>query len=195
MKVDEPAASTSGAGDISPISGTVAALSDDASKVDEKPAESKRPRKEPTSEKLSNFSRVTPAQLAHISFAPDGRYQPVRPVATRSAQKTSKGKAAAIASSRLASVAALGIAAERYAGGGGILILIDQTPGEPAEYIETEIPKPAPAAESAVAPVDAPATSAPAPAAARHIALDENEPEAQPPESFEVSDFFTVCTR
>jgi 26S proteasome regulatory subunit N2 len=192
MKVDEPAAaSTSGGGDISPIAEAGAGLSEDISKSEEqgkeKSSENKRSRKEPSFEKLSNFSRVMPAQLAHISFPAEGRYQPVRPVATRSAQKTSKGKAVASATSKPTSTAAaLGTAAERYAGGGGILILIDQTPSEPAEFIETELPRPAaPTVPTAAEPSTTAIT--PAPNAAVHIALDENEPEAQPPESFEVS--------
>ena len=180
MKVDEPVASTSATGDSTAAESTTP---DGLLKSsDDKPTDSKRARKEPLSEKLSNFSRVTPVQLGHITFPLDGRYQPVRPVTTRLAQKSSKSKAVANAGTKIA----LGSGVERYVGGGGILILIDQAPNEPAEFIETEVPRPAPApaTETVTAEVATPATDAPE--APRNIALDENEADAQPPESFEV---------
>lgn len=44
-------------------------------------ATTKRPRrKEPTSERLPNYSRVTPAQIKYVAFPPDSRYSPIRPV-------------------------------------------------------------------------------------------------------------------
>ncbi|CCG82810.1 26S proteasome regulatory subunit rpn2 [Taphrina deformans PYCC 5710] len=45
----------------------------------ERPASPKKP--EPTSETLSNFSRVVPWQLKHISFKHDSRYTPIKKVA------------------------------------------------------------------------------------------------------------------
>jgi 26S proteasome regulatory subunit N2 len=155
MKGDESAAGKHG--DVSPI-----ALAEDA--------KTSGKRKEPSSEELSNFSRVTPAQLAYISFNPSGRYQPVRPVSSRTA-----GKARAFKSS-----------GEKYAGGGGILILEDRTPEESAEYLVFETQEPLPQAQQPAAEVEAAAPqqgSFPTP----HIALDENEPEAEAPPSFEVS--------
>ena len=117
-------------------SGTAAAgsgdieMKEDASNVkveeekDKDKAASKRKEKEPSSETLQNLSRVTPAQLAHISFSPDGRFQPVRPI------RSGSGKTSA--------------------GGGGILMLIDRTPDEPIKYVDLpaelggeEAPKPA----------------------------------------------------
>lgn len=96
-------------------------------KVDEpeKPAEGTsttpaaiKPKKqrEPTSEKLSNLSRVTPSQLSVVVFPPEGRFQPVRPVSVPQAQ-AKKG-------------------VKRSATGGGILLLLDKTPSEPIEWIE-----------------------------------------------------------
>lgn len=117
-------------------SGTAAAgsgdveMKDEASMVkieeekDKDKAASKRKEKEPSSETLQNLSRVTPAQLAHISFPPEARFQPVRPI------RSGSGKT--------------------RAGGGGILMLIDRTPGEPIKYVDLpadlggeEAPKPA----------------------------------------------------
>ena len=48
-------------------------------KVDE-PAPAPTPKRAATSETLTNLSRVTPAQLQHIAFPSEGRFQPVRPV-------------------------------------------------------------------------------------------------------------------
>lgn len=181
MKTEDPSSSSGPAGDISPISGTVSNLPE-ASKADSKPTETKKRKAEPSSEKLPNFSRVTPAQLAHVVFPAEGRFQPVRPVSTRT-PKSSKGKSTAQSAAKTPASAALGTTAERYAGGGGILILIDQSPDEEAEFIEAEVP---PADEPAVAPsVGVPVTSGSS-TAARHIALDENAPESDPPQSFEV---------
>lgn len=195
MKVDEPSSSTAPHGDISPITGSLSNLAD-LTKADGKTdgkstTEGKKPvtrKTEPSFEKLPNFSRVTPAQLAHISFAPDGRYQPVRPVSTRTVVPgaAAKGKAPAGGPKTSASAAALGLASERYAGGGGILMLIDQQPNEPVQLVEYEVQAAAPV----VAPMEVAEDSAPAAGAAvptgPHISLDENAPEADPPEPFEV---------
>ncbi|KAI0361309.1 26S proteasome regulatory complex non-ATPase subcomplex Rpn2/Psmd1 subunit [Trametes cingulata] len=157
MKSGEP--STTRNEDVSPIS------------LAEGTSTPKSRKSEPSFEKLSNFSRVTPAQLAYITFPPENRYQPVRVVSTRPPPGPSKNP-------KSASAAAL--AAERYAGGGGILIMADTRPGEKTEYIEFETQPAAPAAGAPPAAQNPPAT-----AAGRHIALDENAPEADPPESFE----------
>ncbi|KAI8980724.1 26S proteasome regulatory complex non-ATPase subcomplex Rpn2/Psmd1 subunit [Trametes punicea] len=151
--------------DVSPISGSLSNLAEGTS------TPNKGRKAEPSSEKLSNFSRVTPAQLAYITFPPEGRYQPVRVVSTGpppSATKAAKSASAAV------------LGSERSGGGGGILIMADTRPDEPAEYIEFETQAAAPAA--AVAPA---AQNLAAAASGRHIALDENAPEAEPPESFE----------
>ncbi|KAG9043742.1 proteasome regulatory particle base subunit [Tulasnella sp. UAMH 9824] len=77
--------------------------------------------REPSSEKLSNLSRVTPAQLSYIIFPPESRFQPVRPVVVSPPPTAKSQKKGAV---------------QRSAGGGGILMLLDKTPGEPIEWIE-----------------------------------------------------------
>lgn len=184
MKTEE--GSSAKHGDISPINGSISNLAEDG-----KPSASKTRKGEPTSEKLANFSRVTPAQLAHISFPADGRYQPVRAVSTR-APNSKGGKSVVQPAGSKSATAALGMPSERYAGGGGILILVDQSPDEEAEFIEFTAPA------TVAAPADAPAanghaTAGPA-ASGPHIALDESSPEADPPESFEVSSVVFLAT-
>ena len=124
---------------------------------------------EPSFEILGNFSRVTPAQMASITFPSDGRYQPVRAVSTRTTGSS------ASAAGRLAG------SVSENAGGGGILIMIDQRPYEEADYLEFE-----------TRTIHATAVAVPARGDERtiidrHISLDEDAPEADPPESFEVS--------
>ena len=136
-------------GDVSPITGSISNAPE-------------APTPEPTSEKLKNFSRVTPAQMAHISFPPDSRYQPVRLVSPHPAPARRSFKTL--------------VTAEKFAGGGGILLLVDQRPNEETTYIELTTPATAPAVEEELPE-----------SLIRHIALDENAPEATPPEPFEVS--------
>ncbi|OSX67352.1 hypothetical protein POSPLADRAFT_1042584 [Postia placenta MAD-698-R-SB12] len=143
----------------------------------EEPSSSTPKRKEPSFEKLSNFARAVPAQMPYISFPADSRYQPVRAVSTRSAP-IGKGHKAA---SRSAVVA--GLTSERYAGGGGILILQDLRPEEEPDYIEFETQTIIAANQAVPVSDDRPAHVS----EGRHISLDESAPEATPPESFEVS--------
>ena len=149
MKSDEAGADKHG--DVSPLSGSMSGL-----------PESPNP-PEPNSQKLPNFSRVTPAQMAYVTFPSDSRYQPVRAVSTLPPRK---GHATA------SSIANM----EKFAGGGGILILTDLHPEQEPEYIEFTTVHVAPQAEASE---DTDRW--------RHIALDENAPEADPPEPFEVS--------
>jgi 26S proteasome regulatory subunit N2 len=121
-------------------------------KNDEASGSTKRRPAEPASEKLSNFSRVTPAQLSYIRFAPEGRFQPVRAVSSFTTGKSSAQKS------------------ERYAGGGGIVMLLDQTPEAPVEFVEP----------FNNAGVTAPPTEATAPSST-------TVREADPPPPFEVS--------
>jgi 26S proteasome regulatory subunit N2 len=157
MKTDEPTKH----GDVSPISGSISNLVDTS-----KPPSRK---KETTSERLQNISRVTPQQLPYISFPLDSRYQPVRPVSTSSESRPKK------------TAANLG---ETYTGIGGILVLLDERPDEPVELI-------APLEPSVLAPEPATITLPPqsiqTTSGRPHIALDENLPEASPPPPFEVS--------
>jgi len=127
------------------------------------------PRKrEPSSEKLSNLSRVVPAQLPHISFPSEGRFFPVRPVTGTTVKSTAR-KAQKKSPSALPSVGP----SAQYAGGGGIIVLIDNNPLEPTEYIE---PEPIPAA---VAPAAMEVDAAPA-----APSLPDG-PEVEPPAPFE----------
>lgn len=141
--------------------------------------ESKKRKSEPASENLSNFSRVVPAQLVHISFPAECRFQPVRPVSTIPPKPSTKGKGLS-QPTRTPSSVALAPASGRIGGGGGILILIDQRPDEEVEFIEEVAPATAPAEVPNAVPVTAEVPSGP------HIALDENAPEAPPPASFDV---------
>ena len=163
MKTDEPAKH----GDVSPISGSISNLVDTS-----KPPSRK---KEASSERLQNFSRVTPQQLTYISFPPDSRYQPVRPVSTNSVSRSKKSTTGPW---------------ETYTGVGGILVLLDERPDEPVDLI-------APLEPSVVAPepiTTQPAQPAQTAAARPHIALDENLPEASPPAPFEVSSAVKSCS-
>jgi 26S proteasome regulatory subunit N2 len=167
-------------GDVSPIAQSVSNLAEEG-----KASTSKPKKAEPTFELRPNFSRVTPAQLAYISFPPDGRYQPVRAVSTKTPlSKTGKAVAAGTSSSLV------GLGSERYAGGGGILLLTDSRPNEEADYIEIETAIPAVPPTAAPAPAAGAGAgagpTASAPPTGRHIALDENAPESEPPEAFEV---------
>lgn len=72
---------------------------------------------------------------------------------------------------------------ERVAGGGGILLLVDQAPEEPEEIIEPEVPTMPVVAAASTEPI-AMAVDQTAP----HIALGDG-PEADPPVSFEVCSF------
>lgn len=185
MKSEEPLSSTEPSssakhGDVSPINGSISNLADD-----EKPSTSKATRKtEPSFEKLPNFSRVVPAQLAYIMFPADGRYQPVRAISAKVPSNVKNGKATVAPAGGKSATAAISLSSEK-AGGGGILILVDEFPDQEVDLIEFEAPVAAPA-PTEVAPdgqnghaIAGPAASGP------HIALDENAPEADPPESFQ----------
>jgi 26S proteasome regulatory subunit N2 len=185
MKSDDPSSPTK-YGDISPINGSISSLADDSKPS---PAPPKPPRKtEPSFERLPNFSRVTPAQLAHITFPSDGRYQPVRTVSSKPTPSPRSGKAAVTPPGAGIATTALGLASEKYAGGGGILILVDQHPEEEAEFIEFQTAVVMPTPEQGHDGIaNGHALAGPPAASGPHIALDENAPEADPPESFEVS--------
>lgn len=127
-------------------------------------------RAEPSYEIKLNFSRVTPAQLQFVSFSSDGRYQPVRSVSSNVESQRSKGHAFG----------------SPHASGGGILILADLRPDQDAQFIELEPPAPAQAITQSLAAPSANGHAIHAVPTGPHIALDENAPEADPPEPFEV---------
>lgn len=130
--------------------------------------ETGKKRKEPAFETITNFSRVTPQQTAYVVVPQASRYQPVRPLSTR--VTVARGGKGALSK------------AEKYSGGGGIIMLRDSQPSAEAEYVDLFVPPPAP--EAAAAPAG-PAQGE-APPNLLHIALDESSPDAEPPQSFEV---------
>lgn len=159
-------------GDVSPIHH----LSDDS-----KPSSSRKKPEQPTSEPKPNLSRVTPAQLAYISFPSDARYQPVRTV-TSAVPPSTKGAGKKVQSQILGS--------EKYGGGGGILILLDTRPDEEAEFLELEPPAVVPPPAEVTPTADAGASAQGAVQQGPHIALGGDD--APPPEPFEVRRFFCV---
>jgi len=67
------------------------------------------------------------------------------------------------------------------------LILVDEFPNEEAEFVEFEAPAIEPVTAEVLPNGSIPNGHATAgPASGPHIALDEDAPEADPPESFEV---------
>ncbi|KAG6862388.1 hypothetical protein C0995_011828 [Termitomyces sp. Mi166 len=151
-------------GDVSPINRSISNLAETSTS-------SKSTKKaEPAFELRPNFSRVTPAQVAHISFSSGCRYQPVRPLSGHPSTEYKTGI------SHPSSYAA----SEKYAGGGGILILVDLRPEEESEILEFEPPvEVAPPQPTAPLPTEQTTTHG------LHISLDESAPEAEPPASFE----------
>ncbi|KDQ10690.1 hypothetical protein BOTBODRAFT_177975 [Botryobasidium botryosum FD-172 SS1] len=125
---------------------------------------SKRERRapEPTFEKLANCSRVTPAQLSHIVFPSDCRFQPVRPVST-------------VPTAKLSLTARK---TEKYLSGGGIIMLLDQKPGESIEWV-------APFGAQEGGDADAGASAAPAAEGADATRGTDGAQEANPPPPFE----------
>jgi 26S proteasome regulatory subunit N2 len=134
---------------------------------------------EPSFEKVANFSRVTPAQLSYISFPPDGRYQPVRPVSLHA--PGAKGSRAASTGAGKKGNGSSGLLSERYAGGGGILILVDERPDEEAELIDLSPPVVAQVAANGSAVPHGHGSSE----RNLHSALDESTGDAEPPPPFE----------
>lgn len=126
MKTDEASPKD---GDVSPIIQSVPNLGD------ENKASSSRMGKEtePAFEVRPNFSRVTPTQLAFISFPVNDRYQPVRALSAKTSP-TKAGKAAA-ASGRHIRPSTLALGSEKYAGGGGILIMSDLRDYDPTKRL------------------------------------------------------------
>jgi 26S proteasome regulatory subunit N2 len=170
-------------GDVSPITQSVVNLGDET-----KASSSRIGKKtEPAFEVRPNFSRVTPTQLAYISFPANGRYQPVRAVSAKTSP-TKAGKAAA-ASGRHIPPSTLALGSEKYAGGGGILIMSDLRPNEEAEFIEIETASTLAAPQVVVAPMDAMEDQ---PTRSLNISLDDAAPESDVPEAFEVCPIFLI---
>jgi len=145
-------------GEISPIAGSMSNLNENFNngtpEAESKPSVKPSRRREPPSERLPNFSRVTPTQMSHISFPTEARYQPVRSLSPPSPSGGSVRDHMNL-----------------YAGGGGILLVMDRHPEEEIDLIELEeedVPMEALGDEAAI----------PAP-------MVEDVPEATPPEPFE----------
>ncbi|WAR52734.1 hypothetical protein PtB15_2B159 [Puccinia triticina] len=98
---------------------------------------SKRRKDEGSIDKLSNLSRVTATQLPYITFPNDSRYVPVRPLLASSATQKSHHKVGLTGSSTSVAHAILSQADSIATGaGGGILVMRDRKPDEPAEFLE-----------------------------------------------------------
>jgi 26S proteasome regulatory subunit N2 len=180
MKSDE--ISSPKDGDVSPITQSVLNLGDES-----KASSSRTGKKsEPAYEVRPNFSRVTPTQLAYISFPANDRYQPVRAVSVK-ASPTKSSKAAAAASGRRTPSSSLAQGSEKYAGGGGILIMTDLRPNEEAEFIEIETASTLATPEVVVVPM-ANGDALQGGGAKLNISLDDTAAESDVPEAFEVSD-------
>ena len=92
---------------------------------------------EPSSETLSNVSRVVPAQMPYISVPSTSRYTPVRALHTsgnpaQSAGALAKMNAASILESVSESTAS-------YGAGSGILVLKDRQPDQPEDLVEVQV--------------------------------------------------------
>lgn len=164
MKVDEQQPS----GSKSPSAAADASASTSTSTS--KPPTKRTP--EPSSERLTNFTRVTPAQFAYISFPPEDKYQPVRAISSLPQQQQRCAKRAAGTGTPT-----------KYAGGGRILLLVAKRPQETVELIDLTPPTAAPAVPEAAA-----VAAAANPSAGSYGGLiDENGREAEMPPAFEVS--------
>lgn len=86
-------------------------------KKDGEAEKKKKVEKEKVGYELQNLSRVVPAQLPHIGFLPDGRYEPVKKVGPHVFK---------ICIQPLISMQATG----------GVLMLVDRKKGEPVELLE-----------------------------------------------------------
>ncbi|KAK4702398.1 26S proteasome regulatory subunit N2, partial [Phenoliferia sp. Uapishka_3] len=96
------------------------------------PAKPKR-KAEASTDRLSNLSRVTPAQLPYITFAPDARWVPVRPV--NSGVSTSSSLPTSASDSPSSGLA------PTIGAGGGILLMRDREPEKEAEWLTIEVEK------------------------------------------------------
>lgn len=129
---------------------------------------------EPTSDKLSNLSRVTPSQLNFISFPSDARYVPVRSTLSSSSHSTSTSTDSTSSHNKLGG------------SGGGILLMRDREPEKEGEFLEMEVIKVLDLTTPEVAAVPAGG------ATGGDGIVDEDDltgPIAPPPASFEWTDW------
>ncbi|KAK4048833.1 proteasome regulatory particle base subunit [Microbotryomycetes sp. JL221] len=170
--------------------GDAAAKDDDAdakatTDSNSKPSTSKSKRKpEPSSSRLSNLSRVTPAQLSVIQFPQDSRYEPVRPVVSSYAVSSVPTSKFIVGSSLTNNIA----------GGGGILLVRDKQPDKEAEFLEMEVLKAIDTSNANAEASTAAATGTQASAAGAGSGGSQQDdllsgPIADPPPSFEWTDW------
>ncbi|AFR98402.2 26S proteasome regulatory subunit N2 [Cryptococcus neoformans C23] len=149
---------------------------------DAAPTPKKSKPSEPSSFKIPNMSRVTPSQLAYVTFPTSGRYTPVRPLDHSPLSGSNvNGKPSTLASGASAS--------------GSIVVLRDEKPEEPAEYIELSkelwpgwLPANPEAAAAILAQVTAEGSGgAPGSGVAEQAQQQQQEPEeeAEAPPAFE----------
>lgn len=151
---------------------------------------------EPSTENLSNLSRVVPAQMPYISFPSSSRYVPVRPLSsahssTSSSSTNQPTKSSASPSAILESIVASGVG---LGAGGGILVLKDRKPDEAEEFVEPQARKALQLAATggdelvpeAQGQQGAPEMQQDAP---RSAAVDVSAPIADMPEPFEYDGF------
>ncbi|KAM0786612.1 hypothetical protein ACM66B_002066 [Microbotryomycetes sp. NB124-2] len=193
-KEDKPAAPTSEDTEMkddttaaTAVAGTAEASGDatnatDGTTTETKPTKSKR-KAEPSSSRVSNLSRVTPAQLGVIQFPQDSRYVPVRPIVSSSSSSTTLSSAAPTSSSLTSSVA----------GGGGILLVRDTQPDKEAEFLELEVLKAIDTSGAAAGAGAAAGTDAATATSGGAGPSTDNDlltgPIADPPPSFEWTDW------
>jgi len=117
-------------------------------KAEVAPAPAKPKRKEGP-EKLANLSRVTPSQLAHISFPAEGRYIPIRSVvggytqlhASTATTPAITRPATPAVSTEPKPMAQASSVVSTWGTGGGILLLRDNEPDKEGEFLEFEVSK------------------------------------------------------
>lgn len=170
MKVDEPAAAAAASSTPAPVDGATAPIASTSASTST-PAKKRKPA-EPTSDRLSNLSRVTSAQLTHISFPPESRYVPVR--TTFAASSGSVSTPPSTANGRPTGSVSIGL-------GGGILMMRDREPEKAAEFLEMEVTR-----VLQLEPIVDPAIVAAA--AADDMVVDDG-PIAPVPEEFEYNDW------
>lgn len=146
-----------------------------SAKQQEGSAKTKKGKAEPSSEKKPNMSRVLAAQLPYIIFPSDARYTPVRSIIASNKQSSKQNKPSSAAkTSRDPAAFSL---AQSLVSGGGIFVMRDNKPDEPAEFINVE-------REVDAEPVPTPAAATPATTRSA-LDVDMESPIADPPAAFE----------
>ncbi|KDE05351.1 hypothetical protein MVLG_04266 [Microbotryum lychnidis-dioicae p1A1 Lamole] len=162
-----PAPATTSEGDKQPAATSKEEASTTATGEGADKSTTKLKRREPTSTRLQNLSRVTPPQLSTVTFPKEARYVPVRPVASLS---ETTGVASGVSS---------------VGGGGGILLVRDQEPDKEAEFLEMQVMKVIDTSGAGAANT----AGASAAGGAATSTEDHSGPIADPPAPFEWTDW------